>query len=117
MRPTVAQLNRMTNTELKYLAEQNPNNREILLAIRRALFSRTNANADAARLAVELRLGILPPPVITASEVAAPQRAPRQRHPYLLRLAVAAASLVAVGIGNAAGQSIWTAVETVIAGR
>jgi hypothetical protein len=115
MRPTVAQLNRMTNTELKYLAEQNPNNRELLLVIHRALFSRTNANAEAARQAVELRLGILPPRVIT--EVAAPQSAPRQRHPYLLRLAIAAASLVAVGIGNAAGQSIWTAVETVIAGR
>ena len=116
MRPTAAQLNRMTNTELKHFAERNPNDKELLLAIRQTLLPRTNWRADVARRRVNLLLGVLPSAPVPVPELASPSprgspHQPARKHrPYLTRLAVAVGGLLVVGIGHGAGQSIWEAV-------
>jgi hypothetical protein len=105
MRPTATQLNRMFNLDLMRLAEENASDKELLVAIRRALAPRTNRNADFARRKVDLLLGIAP----TVS-LPVPPPLPRKHRPYLLKLAVAVAGLLIVGVGHGAGQSIWEAV-------
>lgn len=109
MRPTDDELRGMTNKQLVQLAEQNPDNQDLLEAISRELGRRTSANAIAAKRKVDLQRGVAP-----RTGPVPPHAVPKKRRPYLLKMAVAVGGLIVVGVGHGAGQTIWESVWPVI---
>lgn len=97
-------LNRLTNTQLKILAEEHAHDRKFLGIILQILKPRTRSTADLARHRVSELLDqdrLSPGPTNPWYQAWLPEHA---------RLGLALAGLIAAGIGQAAGGQIWNAI-------
>jgi len=89
-------LRRLTNVQLCKLADSDPRNTELLVAIRKALQSRTSLAGEGATQHV--------------SNLLAKAATKGWRRSSYWKLAAAAAGFLAIGMSQAASQTIWDTV-------